>query len=219
MGILDIFLRRTGEAITRQVVNQAERKVVNQAAGEVNQAVNQAINQAAKNFTMITREFTYNTLPKTVEELKAVQNSPKDFFETAALAVLALNVYEENPDECIRMMDYLNGPDSVAVIDQQLIRNQFMESAKYTVKSYFEGATPQNNYTPSVPYTITVHDNPYSYETQKDGYVSLYIPSGGADNDRKVTLRTKPSTGEWFIHTWQGLLMGIRTADEANPWA
>ncbi|MBO7650461.1 MAG: hypothetical protein K6F26_05660 [Lachnospiraceae bacterium] len=215
MGLFDSILKRTGEAITRQVVNQAERKAVNQVAGEVNQAVNQAV----KNYTMLTREFTYNALPKTLEELKALQVSPQDFFETAALTVLALNVYEENPDECIRMMDWLNGPDAVAVIDQQLIRNQFMESAKYTVKSYFKGATPQNNYTPELPYRITVHDNPYSYDTRNEGYVSLYIPSGGADNDRKVTLRTKPSTGEWFIHTWQGLLMGIRPANEANPWA
>ena len=214
MGFLDNLLKRTEQIIkseTYGLVHRTEQKAVQSAASELNNAV--------KNFRVTTREFTYEKLPLTLDDLKAMQKNPKDFFETAALAVLALNVYADFPEECEAMLNYLNGPDPVAVRDMQLIKTQFMEGGKYTVKSYFKGATPQNNYTPSMPFTVTVHDNPYSYDTMKDGYVSLYIPSGGADNDRKVMLRTKPSTGEWFIHTWQGLLMGIRTADEANPWA
>lgn len=214
MGFLDNLLKRTEQIIkseTYGLVHRTEQKAVQGAASELNNAV--------KNFRVTTREFTYEKLPLTLDDLKAMQKNPKDFFETAALAVLALNVYADFPEECEAMLNYLNGPDPVAVRDMQLIKTQFMEGGKYTVKSYFKGATPQNNYTPSMPFTVTVHDNPYSYDTMKDGYVSLYIPSGGADNDRKVMLRTKPSTGEWFIHTWQGLLMGIRTADEANPWA
>ena len=214
MGFLDNLLKRTEQIIkseTYGLVHRTEQKAVQSAASELNNAV--------KNFRVTTREFTYEKLPLTLDDLKAMQKNPKDFFETAALAVLALNVYADFPEECEAMLNYLNGPDPVAVRDMQLIKTQFMEGGKYTMKSYFKGATPQNNYTPSMPFTVTVHDNPYSYDTMKDGYVSLYIPSGGADNDRKVMLRTKPSTGEWFIHTWQGLLMGIRTADEANPWA
>ena len=214
MGFLDNLLKRTEQIIkseTYGLVHRTEQKAVQGAASELNNAV--------RNFRVTTREFTYEKLPLTLDDLKAMQKNPKDFFETAALAVLALNVYADFPEECEAMLNYLNGPDPVAVRDMQLIKTQFMEGGKYTVKSYFKGATPQNNYTPSMPFTVTVHDNPYSYDTMKDGYVSLYIPSGGADNDRKVMLRTKPSTGEWFIHTWQGLLMGIRTADEANPWA
>ena len=214
MGFLDNLLKRTEQIIkseTYGLVHRTEQKAIQGAASELNNAV--------KNFRVTTREFTYEKLPLTLDDLKAMQKNPKDFFETAALAVLALNVYADFPEECEAMLNYLNGPDPVAVRDMQLIKTQFMEGGKYTVKSYFKGATPQNNYTPSMPFTVTVHDNPYSYDTMKDGYVSLYIPSGGADNDRKVMLRTKPSTGEWFIHTWQGLLMGIRTADEANPWA
>lgn len=210
MGIFDA-LRRSTERIVehqaRKLINKAENKLINEAE------------ESLKNHRMITREFTYDAIPRTVEELKAVQKCPQDVFETAALAVLALNVYESDPDACAAMLDYLNGPDAVANRDLQLIRTQFMGDAKYTVRSYFKGAGPQNNYTPTMPYTVTVHDNPYSYQNQQEGYISLFIPSGGADTDRQVTLRTKPSTGEWFIHSWQGLLMGIRTADEANPWA
>lgn len=215
MGLFGDILKRTGEIIKSEV-NYREHRAVQNATGNI---ANNIIQNARNNYRANSREFTYDLLPTTVEELKVFQKNPQDPFETAALAVLALNVYSDNPEECIRMMDYLNGPDDLAVRDQQLIQTQFMESAKYTVKSYFKGATPQNNYTPAFPYTVTVHDNPYSYDNQKDGYISLYIPSGGADNDRKITLRTKPSTGEWFVHTWQGLLMGVRTADEANPWA
>lgn len=214
MGLLGDILKRT-EQIIKSETNSLVNKIENKAAGTAAKEVNDTI----KNYHLTTRTFTYDSLPVTLDELKAVQKNPKDYFETAALAVLALNVYADFPEECEAMIDYLNGPDSVAVRDMQLIRTQFMEGGRYTVRSYFKGATPENNYTASLPLTITVHDNPYSYDNSKEGYVSLYIPSGGADNDRKVTLRTKPSTGEWFIYSWQGLLMGIRTAKEADSWA
>ncbi len=213
MGLFDILKR------TEQIIKSEANSLINRTEHKVGQGLQNEIRNSVGNFRVTTREFTYESLPLSLEALKAMQKNPQDFFETAALAVLALNVYADFPEESKAMLDYLNGPDAVANRDLQLIQTQFMESARYTVKSYFKGATPQNNYTPSMPYTITVHDNPYSYDTMKDGYVSLYIPSGGSDNDRKVTLRTKPSTGEWFIYSWQGLLMGIRPAQETDPWA
>lgn len=215
MGLFGDIIKRTSEIIKSEV-NYQERRAVQNVSGNIAGSV---IQNARNNYRANSRDFTFDLLPTTLDELKVFRKNPQDPFETAALAVLALNVYADNPEECLRMMDFLNGPDDLAVRDQQLIQTQFMESAQYTVKSYFKGATPENNYTPSVPYTVTVHDNPYSYDNRNEGYISLYIPSGGADNDRKVTLRTKPSTGEWFIYTWQGLLMGIRTAREADPWA
>ena len=213
MGLFDILKR------TEQIIKSEANSLINRTEQKVGQGLQNEIRNSAANFKMTTREFTYDSLPLSLEALKALQKNPKDFFETAALAVLALNVYADFPEESKAMLDYLNGPDAVANRDLQLIQTQFMEGGRYTVKSYFKGANPQNNYTPSMPYTITIHDNPYSYDTMKDGYVSLYVPSGGADNDRKVTLRTKPSTGEWFIYSWQGLLMGIRPAAETDPWA
>ena len=42
--------------------------------------------------------------------------------------------------------------------------------------------------------------------------------SGGADSARQIKLRTKPSTGQWFL--WeQFLLADIRKPVSADPWA
>ncbi|MBQ8492200.1 MAG: hypothetical protein IJ536_06700, partial [Acidaminococcaceae bacterium] len=82
--------------------------------------------------------------------------------------------------------------------------------------SYFDGATPDNNYTPSMPYTVTVSETPYSY--QNENYAQLWIRSGGADNPRPVTMRLKPSTGEWYLWEYAGLLAGIRIPAKDDPW-
>ena len=67
-----------------------------------------------------------------------------------------------------------------------------------------------------MPYTLTVSENPYSY--QNEGYARLLLKSGGADNQRFITLRLKPSTGEWYLWEYEGLLAGIRIPAKDNPW-
>ena len=43
----------------------------------------------------------------------------------------------------------------------------------------------------------------------EEGYKKFDVKSGGADSPRQVVLRSKPSTGQWFL--WdQFLLSGIR---------
>ena len=85
----------------------------------------------------------------------------------------------------------------------------------YVPRSYFEGATPDNDYTPAEPYTIIVCENPYSYQNQ--GYATLYIKSGGADGLRSVQLR-EAKDGKWYL--WeQFLLSDIRPPESTNPWA
>ena len=76
--------------------------------------------------------------------------------------------------------------------------------------------TPDNNYTPTQPYTITVESNHVSGEEQ--GYMKLFIPCGGADDPRPIKMRQRGSDGKWFL--WeQYLLTGVRTPKSADPWA
>ena len=85
----------------------------------------------------------------------------------------------------------------------------------YVPRSYFEGATPENDYTPSLPLKITVSENPYSYENQ--GYAKLFVRSGGADGLREIVLR-EAKDGKWYL--WeQFILSDIRQPESANPWA
>jgi hypothetical protein len=82
----------------------------------------------------------------------------------------------------------------------------------YVPRSYFKGATPQNDYLPSQPYTITVSENPYPYP-----FAKLSIRSGGADSPREVLLRLA-ADGKWYL--WEEfLLVGIRAPESSNPWA
>ena len=94
--------------------------------------------------------------------------------------------------------------------------DEHLKGQEYLPWSFFKGATPANNYTPSKPYKITVKENPYSY--QNAGYATLYVHSGGADSDRAITVRKKESTGEWFLWTHAGFLASIRIPDSEDPW-
>lgn len=158
-----------------------------------------------------------NSLPKTLEELKAMPEAnlqkPE---EVAALTVAVLNVYPENKEECHKMLDFLRGPRPLSNYDKQFLRDRFMDGKDYIPRSYFTGATPDNNYQPNTPYTVWMKDS--AAQIAEPGYKIMDLRSGGADSTRTVTLRNKPSTGEWFL--WdQMLLAGIRIPTSQDPWA
>ena len=76
-------------------------------------------------------------------------------------------------------------------------------------------AVPENNYTPSKPYTITIEAGPYA--DANPGYKKLHIRSGGADNPREVLLR-RTADGRWLL--WdQFLMLSIRQPRGDDFWA
>lgn len=163
-----------------------------------------------------SRTFTFDKLPQNEQELAAeLEKTEKSPFATAALAIAAYCRYETSPSDCIAMINVLKGPEKMSKYDEQFLRDR-LGDAGYVPRSFFAGATPDNNYEPSKPYTITVSENSYSY-TEK-GYARLLIKSGGADSPRPISLRTKPSTGEWFLWGTPGYLGGIRKPASDDPW-
>ena len=166
---------------------------------------------------MERKQYTFSVLPATLEELKALpESSLQDPFASAALCILALAQYPKDREVCYQMMEFLKGPAGLTPYDRQFIRDRLFDK-DYVPRSYFAGATPENNYTPAQPFTLAVEDNPYS--RTNEGYITLYLTSGGADSPRSMSLRLKPSTGQWFVHEYGGLLMGIRIPKEEDPWA
>lgn len=163
---------------------------------------------------MISKSFTFSSLPKNVSEISALPEADLTSpFKTAALTVLALCEYEENRETSIDMLNFLKGPQELSTYEKQFLNDRMMGKT-YIPFSYIDGASPQNNYTVSAPYTITVFDNPYSYD--QAGYAKLYIKSGGADNARPLTLRQKGD--KWYL--WEQFLMvGIRIPAKEDPWA
>ena len=135
-------------------------------------------------------------------------------FKTAAMTVLALCVYPNDRELSIKMLNFLRGPRPLSGMDVNFIRDRFMDK-DYVPRSYFEGATPENDYTPNKPYKITVSDNPYSYENK--GYAKVFVKSGGADSPREIVLR-EAKDGKWYL--WdQFILSDIRRPESTNPCA
>ena len=113
------------------------------------------------------------------------------------------------------MLNWLRGPRPLNGTEISFLNDRFRDGKTYIPFSYFEGATPDNDYTPSEPFRVTVQSTHVSGEEQ--GYMKLFIPCGGADSPRPIKLRMK-GDGKWFL--WeQYLLTGIRTPKSADPWA
>ena len=171
--------------------------------------------QSLANAVASKREtFTFARLPESLAELQqlpeAALQSP---FQTAALTVCALCAYAAAPQVGIDMLNFLKGPQPLMPYDLQFLRDRFAYM-NFVPFSFFEGATPENDYTPSEPFRITVKSQATS--DLNGDRVTLFVHSGGADSDRPITLRRK---GNQYFLWEQHLLSGIRKPRSMDPWA
>lgn len=159
----------------------------------------------------------FERLPKTLDELKALPEASLDSpYKTAALTVAALCLWPENRDEAWEMLRYISGPREMTPYERQFINDRFTDGKDYIPRSYFDGAVPENDYTPGMPYTLRLFDDVYSHADER--YSSVLLVSGGADTPRNITLRAKPSEGKWYL--WeQFILVGTREPVSSDPWA
>ena len=193
-----------------------------QAAREEGSGAAQNLGQAAKSAADYTGNRTYRVtlsrIPVNLAQLQAMPEADLTKPEnTAALTIAALCMYPVDREAACEMLNFLQGPKGLSGYDRQFLVDRFRDK-DYVPRSYFSGATPQNNYEPAMPYTLNFFENPYSRDNFSEGYLTLHINSGGADSARQVKLRRKPSTGQWFL--WeQFLLSDIRQPVSADPWA
>lgn len=199
------------DSIKNQMTSQLKReasKAVNSATQDVSQTIAKGRNR--------TESFSFASLPTSVAELQALPEASLDTaFKTTALCIATLCNWEKDANATWEMLDFLKGPETVNEREKQFIKDR-LSGKQYKTLSFFEGATPDNGYTPTSPYTITVSENPYSFD--EENWATLYVTSGGADAPRPVKLRRKPSTNQWFINDIQ-CLADIRIPTEQDPWA
>ena len=202
MALFDMFKSKAENAV---------KKAVNSAVSEGIDKVSSGIGNMGNK----KEKIVFSSLPTSLEEFKALpQAAMSTPFETAAMTVLAFCYYPQNKELSLQMVDFLKGPRPLSGVEKSFIADRFRDG-DYVPRSYFEGSTPQNDYTPSEPYTIIVSESPYSY--QNENYATLYITSGGADSPRSVQMR-KAKDGKWYL--WeQFILVGIRQPDSVDPWA
>ncbi len=160
--------------------------------------------------------FTFDALPESAAELMALPEADLSTpFRTAALAVCALCAAAADEAIGVEMLNALRGPRPLSVMEIQFLRDR-LRGKHYVPFSYVAGATPENDYTPTQPFTLSFKETPYSY--QNEGYATLYLHSGGADSDRQITLRRK-GDGQWCLWEHFGLLPDIRKPKSEDPWA
>lgn len=204
------------DSLINQTTNSLKRSVKAKATQALNSATNKAGNQIAAAVTSKKETFTFTAIPQTLEEMKALKEAElKTPYQTVALTLLALCLYEKDQKTMFEMLDFLNGPDEVSNYTKQFIIARLTDRT-YLPFSFFAGATVKNGYTPTVPYEITVSSNSYSFK--EENWATLHVTSSGADSPRGIVLRKKPSTGEWFVNDIQ-CLSEIRIPDAENPWA
>ena len=162
-----------------------------------------------------TETFVFDNLPETLSQLQGLPEAAlASPFQTAALTVCALCAYGADPEIGTAMLNWLKGPRPLTNYELSFLKDRFREGV-HVPFSYFHGATPENDYIPAHPFTVTVEAGPYA--DANPGYKKLHIRSGGADNPREVVLRQK-GDGTWLL--WdQFLMVGIRTPKSADPWA
>ena len=117
----------------------------------------------------------------------------------------------------VAAMDLLRGPRPMTPYDSQFLRDR-LRGKEYLPLAYFDGATPQNGYRPTAPYTLTVLPDQRPQDVE-EGYLRVFLQTAGADAPRPVKLRQKPSTGEWFLWEYSSPLSGIRIPASQDPWA
>lgn len=205
--LLSIPSKKTEEVSILSMFNQL-KKGIKDAVKPAAQATGTADSQR--------ETFTFPALPESLAQMQALPEaalvSP---FQTAALSVCALCAYAADRHIGTEMLNWLKGPRPLTGHEISFLNDRFRDGHTYVPFSYFRGATPENDYTPTEPFTITIEAGPYS--DANDGYKKLYIRSGGADNPREIVLRQKGG-GQWLL--WdQFLLVGIRTPKSADPWA
>ena len=211
MGLFDSLFDAAKNAAAN-AARSAGRNLQNDAQGAVKQAVQNAADPGK------TVKVTLSALPEGVENMAEMPEAAlTDPAAAAALTVAALCAYAKDRSAGAAMLNFLRGPRPMSPMDENFIRDRFMDGKDYIPRSYFDGAKPENDYTPALPYTVSVKEQSNSRE--QEGYITLYLFSGGGDNPRPVTFRNKPSTGQWFLWEYAALLSGIRIPKSQDAWA
>ena len=165
-----------------------------------------AVRSSMQNMGNQKEAFTFVALPESVAQMRTLPEAAMD----------TLCAFAADQSIGTEMLNFLRGPRPLNGQDISFIKDRFRGGARsYIIFSYFTGATPENNYTPTKPYTVTISSDSHSYD--EENYARLYVACGGADSPRPVKLRKK-ADGQWCL--WeQYLLTDIRQPKANDPWA
>lgn len=158
---------------------------------------------------------TFEQLPETAQDLEALLAlyPPSDARHTGAFFIASLVRYVNSADDGLAMIDLLRGPRPMNDMDKDFVKDRLRDKT-YLPRAYFEGAKPDNDYTPDTPLTLLVYDDPMKAE---EGYLYIQVATTGADSRRRITLREKD--GQYYLWEYSNVLTGIRLPASQDPWS
>lgn len=157
-------------------------------------------------------------MPTNLEDFKELEimdlSKPEN---VCGLFLCALVLFDKDKEAGKEAMNIIRGPSPMSEYDFQFLKDR-LRGKSYLPLAYFNGATPENNYKPNVPYVLDVQEDPRPQDIEQ-GYIRLYLKTAGADSPRSIRLRQKASTGQWFLNEYSSILTGIRIPKNKDPWS
>lgn len=149
-------------------------------------------------------------------------DNAKGRFEVAALYFAALKAYDpKNPAEYEKMMEELTDSPTTRALGYDTFKSDsgyLKENYKYKYygNAFFDGAEPDNGYTPSEPLTVTLEDYVYSSQSSTDYQTQIYkivTRFKGADSERIVDVYQDSLDGKWYLFSdsWGNLTSKIKS--------
>lgn len=156
----------------------------------------------------------FEQLPQTAEDLEALLAlyPQSDARNIGAFFIASLVRYVDSSDDGLAMIDVLRGPRPMNDMDKNFLKDRLRDKT-YLPGAYFEGATPENDYTPDTPWILMVYDDTMEAE---EGYQYIQVATTGADSSRRITLREKD--GQYYLWEYSNVLTGIRIPASQDPW-
>ncbi len=155
-------------------------------------------------------------IPENLDEFKSMKEidltKPEN---TCAMFICALDLFIKNKNTGIEAINILKGPVALNQHEISFLSDRVRDKA-YLARVYFEGAKPENNYTPDKPFTLLFYPDGRPQDCEA-GYMRLYLQTSGADSKRAIKLRQKDKN--WYIWDYPGIVTDVRKPAAEDPWA
>lgn len=180
-----------------------------------------------------TGTVTFNRFPATVAEFKQVREKiGEEPHGAVALQLMAYEMYRRDKDigaECITLNNTVNNVNPAISRLKELFGKDAYYARPYQIAAFLKGATPENGYNPTKPYTVEVKVNSArEYQTSSDYQATvLYLDvlTKGKDQGTETlyVLKTKrpgePGDGKFFIiNNSPGLYSQVKEVSFENPF-
>ena len=120
------------------------------------------------------------------------------------------------------MRELLNSPtvpNNYSNFTKSFVKDRMLQNDKYDflADAYFDGANPDNCYTPNNPLSITLREYPYAPQLSTMYGPNIYVEKivsdfKGADSERNVSVYKDPKDQKWYIwsDSYKSLLVDIK---------